>query len=100
MYYQNFQQNANNRANPRYWESGEIPEIRETSKNALIYYKKAGRLQIRLPSYTVIERPGIDEAREVTKQGKLCGLNLDALRECPEVLDWLIGIFQDLRKTL
>lgn len=84
------------RTDRRYWLY-ETPEIFETGRNAIRYFKKAGKIQIAAPDYVEAHKSFFDgEMEEVRKPGKLCALDLFALSEDPETLRWLIGILKSL----
>lgn len=85
------------KADARYWLYEEA-ETYTTGKNALRLYKDAGKLQIALPDYTKARRDyTTGKLIETVLPGKLSALDLEALREDPETLDWLIGILQGLK---
>ena len=68
----------------RYWEWDTAEEL-ETEKNRIYYYPNAGKLAVRLPLYR-------------NSLGKLSGLDLNALKRAPEVLDRLIEILLSLKE--
>ena len=91
-------ENTDRRADPRYWLY-EDPVVYETGKNAIRYYKQAGKIQIATCDYIVATRVyGLDreEVREERKPGKLAALDLAALEEDPDTLKWRIEILQGL----
>ena len=81
----------------RYWLYEE-PETYTTGKNAIRYFREAGKLQIALPDYVKAKRDyTTGKLTETVLPGKLAALDLEALREDPETLDWLTGILQGLK---
>lgn len=79
----------------KYWLYEE-PELYTTGKNAIRYYQEAGKLQFALPDY-VKTTFSYGQRREEVKPGRLAALDLEALREDPETLQWLIEILQGLQ---
>jgi len=86
---------AQGRTDSRYWIY-EQPVIRDTGKNALRYYEKAGKLQIALCDYVVATKDRTGNITEETKPGRLAALDLDALEEDQQTLHWLLEILQGL----
>lgn len=83
------------RQDQRYWLYEE-PVKYATGKNAIRYYPEAGKVQFALPDYTAASLDRSGNMREETRPGRLAALDLNALREDPETLQWLIGILQGL----
>lgn len=90
---ENRQQQAQKDA--RYWLYEE-PEVYTTGRNSFRLYKAAGKLQIALPDYVVVTRAH-GEQREELKPGKLAALDLEALQEDPETLEWLLAVLKKLQ---
>ena len=93
----NIAEQTERRTDRRYWLYEE-PIVYETGRNAIRYYRQAGKIQIATCDYVEVKRSqwtdsGITEER---KPGKLCALDLEALREDPETLQWLLEILQAL----
>lgn len=88
--------NGPKRADPRYWLYEE-PVIYETGKNAIRYWEQAGKLQIATCDYVQATKTYSGEIREERKPGKLAALDLAALEEDPETLQWILGILQGLK---
>lgn len=88
------EKSTENMRDARYWLYEE-PIIYDTGKNAIRYYPKAGKIQFALPDY-IEAKTFYGKLTETRKPGKLAALDLDALREDPETLKWLLGIFQGL----
>ena len=82
------------RTDKRYWLY-ETPIVYETGKNAIRYYKEAGKIQIATCDYVEARKDNWGEMVEERKPGKLCALDLDALEEDPETCKWLIGILSE-----
>ena len=80
----------------RYWLYEE-PELYTSGKNTFRLYQKAGKLQISLPDY-VKSSFSYGQRREEIKPGRLAALDLNALREDPETLQWLLSILQKLQE--
>ncbi len=88
------------RTDRRYWLYEE-PEVYETSRNAIRYYREAGKIQFACCDYVEAKESrfspsGIIEER---KPGKLSALDLEALYEDQETLQWLLEILQELKLT-
>lgn len=77
--------NESKKPDAKYWEH-EAPQIKSTGKNVLRYYEQAGKLQVALPDYY--------NYKGEQRPGKLGALDLDALEEDPQTLQWLIAILQ------
>ncbi len=86
---------AQNRTDKRYWLYEE-PEIYETSRNAIRYYKQAGKIQIATCDYVEAHKDRWGEMTEEKKPGRLAALDLNALYEDQETLQWLLSILQEL----
>jgi hypothetical protein len=71
----------------KYYDDAPTAEI-DTGKNVFRYYNGAGRLQVQMPKWT--------DADGNEKNGKCVTINLDALRECPEALEKLQKILNDI----
>jgi len=84
---------AQKRTDNRYWLYEE-PEIYETSKNAIRYYKEAGKIQFASCNYVEAHKDRWGEMFEEVKPGKLCALDLNALYEDQETLTWLLSILE------
>lgn len=75
-----------------YWNE-ETPIELDTGKNILLYFKKAEKLQVRMPKWT-------NDAGE-EKQGKTVSFNLTALHESDtDTMKAARGIFADIIKRL
>ena len=86
---------AQKRTDKRYWLYEE-PVIYETGKNAIRYYQQAGKIQFATCDYVEAYHDSLfDTVVEERKPGKLCALDLEALEEDPETLQWLISILQE-----
>ena len=84
-----YEEAAANNQSAKFWEL-EDPEIMQTGKNTLRFYPKAQRLVVHLSDYI---NPRSGELRP----GKGVGLNLEALAECPEVLNRVLEILNGLK---
>ena len=88
------------RTGKKYWLYEE-PEIVETGKNVIRYYREAGKIQFAMPDYIdAYKDTWTGNLIEKKKPGKLSALDLAALADNPEALDWLISIFQDVREEI
>lgn len=86
------------RTDRRYWLYEE-PEIFETSKNAIRYYKEAGKIQFACPDYVEAHFDNFFQKMiEERKPGRLCALDLTSLYEDPATLSWLISILEGSRQ--
>ena len=77
----------------KYWLYEE-PEVIETGKNAIRYYKKFGKIQIALPDYVNVCTNSQGEKIERKMPGKSAALDLVSLAEDQDTLLWLIDILQ------
>lgn len=71
----------------RFWET-EKPVVLDTGANVLRHYQKAGFLMVHKPDY---------EKGDQILPGKCVGLNLEALRDSPQELEYLIQTLEALR---
>lgn len=71
----------------RFWET-EKPVVLDTGANVLRHYQKAGFLMVHKPDY---------EKGDQILPGKGVGLNLEALRDSPQELEYLLQILEALR---
>ena len=80
----------------KYWEY-EDPEEYETEKNVLRYFPEAQKLQVASPYYTKVIRTWT-ETKHQRMPGKPTALDLRALAEDQDTLEWFISILEGLRK--
>ena len=84
----------------KYWLYEE-PETHETGKNVIRYYREAGKIQIAMPDYTdAYKDKWTGRLIEQKKPGKLTALDLEALADDPDTLEWLISILQEVQQEI
>lgn len=90
-----FDSSEPNRPDNRYWLY-EDPIVYETGKNSIRYFEQARKIQFAKCDYVRASMGYRGELEEERRPGKLSALDLDALAEDPETLNWLISILQEL----